>query len=144
MIDRGIYLLEIILKKNESIKVGALGKIDFKSGYYYYIGSAQRNLKKRVIRHLKNKKSLYWHIDYLLEKAEIKNCYIFNKNKKFECDITQRLISFKGLLFFVNNFGSTDCFCNSHLLYNDSNQKIDFYLDKMDINYYKMKFSRSE
>lgn len=144
MIDSGIYLLEIILENNQRIKVGALGKIDFKSGYYYYIGSAQKNLKKRVNRHLKDKKNLYWHIDYLLEKAKIKGYYIFKKDKEFECEITQRLISFKGLLFPVNNFGSTDCLCNSHLLYNDSKQNIDFYLDKIYVKYYKTKFSRSE
>jgi len=40
---KGAYCLVIELKKNSSIKIGALGTIKFKKGLYCYVGSALNN-----------------------------------------------------------------------------------------------------
>ena len=68
----GIYALEIDLCKDVNIRVGALGNVQFKEGCYVYIGSAQRNLEKRVQRHLRKEKKLFWHVDYFLSDESAK------------------------------------------------------------------------
>ena len=42
--NRGIYLLLVTMSR-KSLTVGKLGQIDFKEGYYIYVGSAAANLK---------------------------------------------------------------------------------------------------
>ncbi len=120
-IDSGIYVLEINLKNDKSIEIGALGFNDFKKGKYYYIGSAQSNLKSRVGRHLKSNKKFHWHIDYLLEKAKVANYYTIEAEKKYECKLYNFLKKHKFFEVPVKEFGASDCKCKTHLLYSNSN-----------------------
>jgi sugar fermentation stimulation protein A len=122
-INSGIYVLEINLKNDKSIEIGALGFNDFKEGKYYYIGSAQSNLKSRIERHLKSNKKFHWHIDYLLEKAKIANYYTIEAEKKYECKLYNFLKQYNFFKVPVKGFGASDCKCKAHLLY--SNNKID-------------------
>jgi Uri superfamily endonuclease len=50
-----------------SLRVGKLGILNGRSGYYVYIGSAfgPGGLQARVRRHLKAVSCLHWHIDYV-------------------------------------------------------------------------------
>ncbi|AZR72060.1 hypothetical protein BBF96_00825 [Anoxybacter fermentans] len=73
--DQGVYIIEMVLKKSICIKIGKLGTYELNPGYYYYIGTAQRNLKARIARHLQKEKRLRWHIDYLLQYAEVLQIY---------------------------------------------------------------------
>jgi len=111
---KGIYCLEIVIAKNSQIKVGALGPIDFQKGTYLYIGSAQRNFEKRLMRHLRSEKKLHWHIDYLLtnNKAELKRIFYKEAEKKEECRIADLL---KKKAKAIKGFGCSDCSCKSHL-----------------------------
>lgn len=122
-LNSGIYLLNICLKKDYVIKTGALGKIKYKKGYYFYIGSAQRNLKARIKRHLSNDKKFHWHIDYLLDNAKIVEYVILNAEKSLECSLYQSLKGDKDFEVPIKGFGSSDCKCKSHLLY--SKEKVD-------------------
>ncbi|MBF0274954.1 MAG: DUF123 domain-containing protein, partial [Nitrospinae bacterium] len=54
--NSGIYVIEIYLAESQDITVGKLGTLTFSYGYYYYIGSAKKNLSQRVARHLKMRK----------------------------------------------------------------------------------------
>jgi Uri superfamily endonuclease len=63
---KGTYALIIELASDERISVGKLGKINFKKGYYLYVGSGQNSLEARIARHLRKRKKKFWHIDYLL------------------------------------------------------------------------------
>lgn len=128
--NSGIYLLEIRLKKAEDIKVGALGVCQFKPGYYYYIGSAQKNLKSRVERHFKAEKKFHWHIDYLLAKAEINNYYSFKAAKSFECKLFNYLNDIEKFKVPIDGFGSSDCKCISHLLYTEEKLDLKEYINK--------------
>jgi len=122
-INSGIYVLEINLKNDKSIEIGALGFNDFKKGNYYYIGSAQSNLKSRVQRHLKTDKKFHWHIDYLLDKAKVTNYYTIKAEKKYECKLHNFLKQYDFLKVPIEGFGASDCKCSAHLLY--SNIEID-------------------
>ncbi len=114
---KGSYVLLIRVENPVEIKVGKLGRIKFRQGYYAYVGSAMNSIEARVARHLrKNNKKLFWHIDYLLanEYAEIVSVLIRESEQKEECKIAQKLAEkFEA----VPRFGCSDCRCGSHLFY---------------------------
>ncbi len=110
--DRGIYLLLIFKDNEEEIRVGALGRIKFDMGYYVYVGSAQRNLRKRLERHFRKEKKIRWHIDYLLSRARILDFYAKNYPKSYEEKIA---IKMGEKYSYIPNFGSSDSRAPSHL-----------------------------
>lgn len=116
------YILILQLKSDLSINIGSLGLINFKKGYYIYIGSAKRNINSRVERHLKREKKLHWHIDYLTNNKsfEIKFVYLIENYK--ECEISK--IFNQDSFIFIKNFGSSDCKCKSHLFYSKNLKEI--------------------
>ncbi|MEO0116998.1 MAG: GIY-YIG nuclease family protein [candidate division WOR-3 bacterium] len=111
---KGSYLLLLKNDKEQVIKVGALGKINFPPGYYLYVGSALNNLEKRIKRHKRKRKKKFWHIDYLTTKFQFLGTKEFPSTKKTECQIASRL---KKRLFPLKGFGASDCSCPSHLFY---------------------------
>lgn len=112
---KGCYCLIIKLNKKSTIKIGKkLGKIEFKKGYYVYVGSAMNSLESRIKRHLSDEKKLHWHVDYLLKKSEITDVIYTESERKIECDLSQSISEkSKG----VKDFGCSDCKCESHLYY---------------------------
>jgi Uri superfamily endonuclease len=111
---KGSYVLVAELKESERILVGKLGSINFKEGYYAYVGSGMKNLEKRIKRHFSTEKRTHWHIDYLLKSARIKTIWILESKERNECKIARKLDK---KLSSVRGFGSSDCKCNSHLFY---------------------------
>jgi Uri superfamily endonuclease len=116
---KGSYILLLHLRKTTTIHIGSLGKISFEKGYYAYVGSALNNLHNRIKRHLRNRKKLHWHIDYLLQKAEIEKIYYIDTPEREECRIAREL---SDILNPVKNFGCSDCRCYSHLFYMNDNR----------------------
>ncbi len=106
------YQLFITLSKALGIQIGRLGLFAFPKGKYVYSGSAKKNMEKRIARHLKKKKSLHWHIDYLLANDGAKVVKVV-KSKLVECDLN---VAARGKAV-VRGFGSSDCKegCKSHL-----------------------------
>lgn len=109
---KGIYTLIINLNKDSKIRIGSLGAIPFKKGTYIYVGSAQKGIEQRVKRHLKKQKKKHWHIDYLLDHANIKNVLVKEGPKSLECLIAKKLLGFS---IPIKGFGCSDCNCKSHL-----------------------------
>jgi Uri superfamily endonuclease len=118
MVMKGIYALIITLDKNKKIEVGHLGPIDFKKGYYMYIGSALNSLPGRINRHLRKEKKIRWHIDYLLNGAKISEVLIFETAEKLECHYSKKI---RENLDVIKNFGSSDCSCDGHLFFSLEN-----------------------
>lgn len=110
----GIYLLAISVKKEIRLKIGSLGIRKFDRGLYVYVGSAQKKLEKRIMRHMRRNKRKFWHIDHLLsnENTEIVKAFYKEVESTWECKIASKLCE---IGFPVNGFGSSDCQCKSHL-----------------------------
>ncbi|MGB9936878.1 MAG: GIY-YIG nuclease family protein [Methanobacterium sp.] len=110
------YCLIIKLCEDSNISVGKMGTIDFKKGYYVYVGSALNSIDSRIKRHLSLEKKLFWHIDYLLNSpnASIKEVILERSPDKWECSIANEISKEGGA---VEKFGCSDCKCNSHLFY---------------------------
>ncbi len=119
--NSGIYILELYCKKQTEIKHKKFGVMNFVKGYYYYIGSAQKNLHQRIERHKRKEKILHWHIDYLTANNNFKLKRIFtfkSKQKKFECVLVSEVENLFNLTYPIKHFGNSDCnTCISHLLF---------------------------
>jgi Uri superfamily endonuclease len=120
--NRGTYLLFLSTLHDINLSIGALGSFSFKRGNYIYIGSAlgPGGLDKRLSRHLKQEKKIFWHIDYLLQN-EFVNIIAFGEihsDQKIECSLVEQIIKiFEEKTTNIKNFGSSDCKCKSHLLF---------------------------
>lgn len=117
--DSGYYQLLIRLPRDAKIRIGALGEILFKKGYYVYTGSALKNLGKRLERHNKKEKTLRWHIDYLLAdpSAKIIEYRIYPANSYTECQLNIDIYELPGASVPCSGFGSSDCGnCPAHLI----------------------------
>ncbi|MEK7733449.1 MAG: GIY-YIG nuclease family protein [Planctomycetota bacterium] len=115
LLNKGIYCLIIKLNQGRNIKVGRLGSFLFISGFYVYVGSAQNNLTQRIERHLRRKKKVHWHIDYLLQYGRVVGIRKYSGKKQEECALSRKLEKIKGTMILVKGFGSSDCSCISHL-----------------------------
>jgi Uri superfamily endonuclease len=128
--SRGTYCLIISCKIDTDVIVGKLGGVKFLPGYYAYIGSALNSMDKRIKRHIKNEKKIFWHIDYITTHKDFKlnGTYIINNTNRMEClkakDIQKSLPAIPG-------FGSSDCSCRSHLFYAGREEKDLEHLEKL-------------
>ena len=113
----GIYILLIEARALRGFSAGAWGPVDLKKGYYSYIGRAERGLPARLARHARREgKRLRWHIDYLLEAADVKEAWIFPLHVG-ECALARRLEEEGASREDLGRFGASDCRCPGHLLY---------------------------
>lgn len=100
--------------------VGALGVRSFPEGLYSYTGSAlgkTQNLRTRVARHLRAMKRRRWHIDYLLDHAQVWGIVYCVDHKRLECSVVQALGKKTDATVVIRGFGSSDCSqgCPAHL-----------------------------
>ena len=141
--DKGTYALAMALKSDAAIAVGKLGRFIFTAGYYVYLGSARGGLSARVSRHLRREKQFHWHIDYLLQFAEVVEIWYWPEGEgvewgerkeeverrerkklkgaggvqKKECLWCQVARGMPQGQILIPGFGSSDCRCPAHLVY---------------------------
>lgn len=111
--DRGSYLVVLEVEEDVTLPVGAMGEMFFPKGFYVYVGSAMKNLNKRIERHRRLRKNHHWHIDALRQGSRFVAGLAVRASDRLECDLARAVggiakDSFPG-------FGSTDCGCPSHL-----------------------------
>ncbi|MDY6834035.1 MAG: GIY-YIG nuclease family protein [Chloroflexota bacterium] len=111
--NKGSYILIASLPINQTIHVGKLGEVSFSKGFYAYVGSAMNGLDSRIGRHLQTKKNIHWHIDYLLQYADITDILYCRNEHRLECQIAQMMSPHFSS---INRFGCSDCRCHSHLI----------------------------
>lgn len=115
--DKGTYLLVIETRENQRLSVGKQSATNFSKGIYLYVGRAKRGLHRRIERHLRKEKKIFWHIDYLLQKAKVQEVWI-RRDFFDECQMALEIQSLlKDSLIPLKKFGASDCSCASHLFY---------------------------
>lgn len=121
-IDKGVYILQFYLSRPSRIIYKKFCSQELPTGYYYYFGSAQKNLYHRIARHAKKRKKKYWHIDYLSSNKDFKLIHIWifpDLFKSYECEFLKQFQNNCAFNHILKNFGNGDCKnkCESHLLY---------------------------
>ena len=109
-----MYFIIFRLDEDKKIQVGKLGEVEFRKGYYVYVGSAKRGFSKRIRRHFSKNKKLHWHVDYFSIEANAIEAYRCNADEHTLAELAGRFM--EG----IKNFGSSDCKCYSHLFYSPS------------------------
>ena len=106
------YQLRIAVDRPLRLRIGRLGGFVFPPGRYVYTGSAKRNPEARIARHLRKKKTLRWHIDWLLAAPGVKVVSV-KRSSESECVLNQEVAG----LILAPGFGASDCRsgCGSHL-----------------------------
>jgi Uri superfamily endonuclease len=108
------YQLQIELARPLRCAIGRLGTFDLPAGRYVYTGSAKRALEARIARHLRQDKTLRWHIDYLLAAPGVRVVEV-RRLRGRECALNRAV----GGRIPVTGFGASDCRagCGAHLKY---------------------------
>lgn len=111
----GVYIAVFLLAEARDISVGKLGRFRFRSGVYFYAGSAQRSLSARLERHGRKAKPMRWHVDYLSARAEMLGAITIAGPRERECEVAGELAGMFELA--APGFGASDCRCRGHLFY---------------------------
>jgi len=109
-----IYQVVLRLRRGTWIRVGRLGRFRFPAGFYVYTGSGGRSPEKRIARHLRRRKSLRWHVDYLQRRAAVVGVW---RGTGEECRRSRWTARLPGATIPAPGFGSSDCGCPSHLVH---------------------------
>jgi len=118
--SNNLYILILHNNKKVTKKIGHLGIFDFLPGYYFYVGSAKKNLYRRIERHLSEDKRIHWHIDYITEDIKIIRAVAFSKVRFTECELAQNIKKEFEFEEPIKGFGSSDCRCRTHLFFKSS------------------------
>ncbi len=119
----GTYILLVEISSPAAIEIGRLGRLSFDSGIYAYVGSAfgPGGLESRLRRYTAGPRRNHWHIDYLLDRSEVRTALVSNSQERLECVWAQWMRD-RGLIL-VPGFGSSDCRCKSHLFFVGGNAR---------------------
>jgi sugar fermentation stimulation protein A len=111
--DRGSYLVLLHLNRSRSIPIGKMGRVRFAKGFYIYVGSAMKNLTKRLERHRRIRKRIHWHLDWLRPHTRFLETLAIRSSHRLECELARDI---EGIASWsIPGFGCSDCGCKSHL-----------------------------
>ena len=112
-----MLLLQLVSARQ--ISVGRLGEVLLQPGWYLYVGSAfgPGGVKARCGHHRQISSRPRWHIDYLRAVADLREIWFSHDSQRREHQWTGLLGRLRGASFPLSGFGSSDCDCDSHLLF---------------------------
>ncbi len=114
---KGVYALLIRLEEPLEPGVGRLGPVKLPAGYCLYFGSAMGGLAGRIRRHLRRRKKLRWHVDYLTSIAVPDEVWWMECEERAECGWAAAGLLLPGASAPAPGFGASDCRCGSHLVH---------------------------
>ena len=140
--DKGTYALIMRCKKTGRTKIGRLGTLQLRPGFYIYVGSAQGpgGIEARVTRHRRRNKKLHWHIDYLRRHTALIETWTLAGTANHEHDWSAALE--KKYASAHGRFGASDCRCQTHLLYSSDRPTPDTISKQPDSNGEKLQITK--
>ena len=114
--EHTLYCIYLQLTEDQTVQVGKLGDYLFRKGTYIYVGSAKKNIVNRIHRHIQIDKKLHWHFDYLRPSGMITKIITYDE-RLGECALAEKIRKKENGVFPIKGFGSSDCRCQSHLIY---------------------------
>ena len=125
-VKHGTYALILELDSFFRLSIGKLGAFNFPAGWYAYTGSARGpgGLPARIRHHLGIATRPHWHMDYLRPRGNMREIWYgrgpwYDEHRWAAC-----LRSMPGSVALVPGFGSSDCRCETHLVYFPTRPKI--------------------
>ena len=112
----GVYCLVLWLRRPCRVWLPRHGACRFGRGWYVYTGSAKRGLLPRLMRHLRKRKRLYWHVDYLRSVCSVRKIWVWPWTPGGECRTNAAVRLLPHAASPLKGFGSSDCRCEAHLV----------------------------
>jgi Uri superfamily endonuclease len=133
-VKSGIYILEIFAGQPFQLLIKKFSGVKFDKGYYYYVGSAQKNFYHRIKRHLRKNKKIHWHIDHITtipSNKIIAVYYIKNGPKNMEIKIANDMLVFPQITIPAKGFGNSDNpEAESHLFYSKTKNHFSHFISR--------------
>lgn len=116
----GTYALVLACQKTGRVRIGRLGVLALPPGFYVYVGSAfgSGGLAARIRHHRQVAARPHWHIDYLRAQCELIEVWFTTEAAHCEHAWAKAVARLPGAVMPMPGFGSSDCQCETHLLYN--------------------------
>lgn len=113
----GTYALVFRADEKHEVKIGRLGALITRPGYYLYVGSAfgPGGLAARITRHLRPTTQRHWHIDYLKPFVQAVEVAYTGDPVRREHAWARALDRAPELVVVLPRFGASDCRCATHL-----------------------------
>jgi Uri superfamily endonuclease len=113
----GTYALILASARATRLRIGRLGELSVRPGYYVYCGSAfgPGGLAARVGRHRSQTRRIHWHIDYLRSATRLDEVWFTEDPRRREHDWAAVARELMGGSVPLAGFGASDCSCGSHL-----------------------------
>jgi len=115
----GTYVLLFRSARHQQVKIGKLGVLELRPGYYLYVGSAfgPGGIKARLAHHQQRTDRPHWHVDYLRQVlAPVEYWYTHDPCHR-EHLWAGVMADLSGLELAMQGFGASDCHCACHLFY---------------------------
>lgn len=111
----GTYVLVLRAATAISVRIGRLGTLAVRSGYYLYAGSAcgPGGLRARIQHHARRAAHPHWHIDYLRRRTRLEAVWLGEAGREHEW--AHAIGALRGATAAMRGFGSSDCRCETHL-----------------------------
>jgi Uri superfamily endonuclease len=112
----GTYILVLRSAATGRIRIGRLGTLQLRPGYYVYIGSAfgPGGLRGRISHHERVAKHPRWHVDYLRRHTWLESVF-YRCGERREHAWAGAIGATSGANAVLLGFGSSDCGCAAHL-----------------------------
>lgn len=125
--EPGTYALVLRASRGGVARVGRLGPLTVRRGFYVYIGSAfgPGGLRARVRHHLRPARRPHWHLDYLRQVVRISEVWHSRDSENREHLWAALLGQTAGCSVPARRFGASDCQCESHLFFFESRPSVD-------------------
>jgi len=112
----GTYVLRMRCVSARAIRIGQLGTLRLRPGYYVYVGSAfgSGGLRARIRHHRRKSRRPHWHVDYLRLHVWLEGV-VYIRGARREHEWAQAIAAMPGTSLVLRGFGSSDCDCATHL-----------------------------
>ncbi len=131
----GTYALFCSAKTAAWLRIGRLGRFEFRPGIYAYVGSAlgPGGLRARLAHHARTTKTPHWHIDYLRSCARVAGAWYSYGSERREHQWAEAMSVVPPGSKPVAGFGSSDCTCESHLFFFERPPSLQAFIKKLRI-----------
>jgi Uri superfamily endonuclease len=115
----GTYALILRSDSAARVRIGRLGELAARRGYYIYIGSAfgPGGLAARLAHHQRPPRWPHWHIDHLRTHTRLMEIWFTHDARPREHFWADLIGAARGATISLPGFGSSDCQCSSHLFH---------------------------
>ena len=117
--DLGTYALILASAETRRLRIGRLGDLAVRPGWYVYVGSAfgPGGVGARLAHHRKRAARPHWHVDHLRLHTRLERVWFTHDPVRREHQWAQVIQQLPGAEMPRHGFGSSDCTCVSHLVY---------------------------